>query len=597
MSSSPPGTLGKYQIIREIARSNDIVYEAYDPLMHRRVALKELAMPTGATVQQKEERVRRFQREGQAAGSLNHPNIMTVYELGQEGDRFFMALEYLDGHTLRNEIDSKGFLPVDQAVRLVKEVLKGLQFAHDKGVIHRDIKPDNVQLLSDGTVKITDFGIARLTFQPNLTVDGQVFGTPSYMSPEQVVGKDIDPRSDLFSVGVLLYEMLSGRKPFQGTSVMETTAQIMNKAPERLAQLDYSLWRVVEQALDKVPGSRFPSASRMIDALDQAVAAPAPEPPANPFALGGTYPPNGQPSYPNASYPAINPYGPPPAFNPYGSPPPGGQMGGPPVQFPYNPYLNPGAGAVAPHTPGSAPPMPGQLPVYYPPPPRPPLLKPEHRLVLGKIGLAVMILGTIFFLVIVAAQALTDAVNNQNASSRDRMVPRPSASGSVQDRLNQESQYRDRLTSNDAKVLADARLAALLIQQARDLFQTQPPEAESKLKQAMTLDPGNPNAPYALGDLYVQEVRRSDDSRARAELWQEAGHAYGASSGLMAEGRERDRARAMGAEALMNAARQTQVLGDEPSARALLYEARSVAPPNTEIALAIQGLIAELSAN
>lgn len=177
------------------------------------------------------------------------------------------------------------------------------------------------------------------------------------------------------------------------------------------------------------------------------------------------------------------------------------------------------------------------------------------------------------------------------------MVPRPSASGSVQDRLNQESQYRDRLTSNDAKVLADARLAALLIQQARDLFQTQPPEAESKLKQAMTLDPGNPNAPYALGDLYVQEVRRSDDSRARAELWQEAGHAYGASSGLMAEGRERDRARAMGAEALMNAARQTQVLGDEPSARALLYEARSVAPPNTEIALAIQGLIAELSAN
>jgi len=241
MSSNPPTTLGKYQIIREIARSNDIVYEAYDPLMNRRVALKELAMPGGSTGVQRDERVNRFKREAQAAGTLNHPNIMTVYELGQDGDRLFMAMEYLDGHTLRNEIDTKGFLPVDQAVRVAKEILKGLDFAHERGVIHRDIKPDNIQLLSNGAVKITDFGIARLTFQPNLTVDGQVFGTPSYMSPEQVVGREIDSRSDLFSVGIVLYEMLGGKKPFQGSSVMETTAQILNKSAEHITQLYHSL--------------------------------------------------------------------------------------------------------------------------------------------------------------------------------------------------------------------------------------------------------------------------------------------------------------------------------------------------------------------
>jgi len=129
-------------------------------------------------------------------------------------------------------------------------------------------KPDNVQLLADGRIKITDFGIARLTFEPNLTQDGQVFGTPSYMSPEQIVGRDIDARSDIFSVGVMLYEMLSGLKPFPGDSVVSITYAIMNKEPERPAQATFPVWRVIEKALDKSPALRYSNAKEMHDALD-----------------------------------------------------------------------------------------------------------------------------------------------------------------------------------------------------------------------------------------------------------------------------------------------------------------------------------------
>jgi len=271
--SSPPSTLGKYQIIREIARSNDIVYEAYDPLMNRRVALKELSMPNGSTPQQREERVSRFKREARAAGTLAHPNIMTVYELGEEGDRYYIAMEFLDGHTLRNELDTKGALPINRAIEIAEGVLQGLEFMHGKGVIHRDIKPDNIQILSDGRIKLTDFGIARLTFEPNLTMDGQVFGTPSYMSPEQVVGREIDARSDLFSLAIVLYEMIGGRKPFAGDSVVSITYAIMNKEAERLNEANYALWQVIERALDKSPALRYASAIDFESALKAAQAA------------------------------------------------------------------------------------------------------------------------------------------------------------------------------------------------------------------------------------------------------------------------------------------------------------------------------------
>ncbi|MER3496421.1 MAG: hypothetical protein C4320_06320, partial [Armatimonadota bacterium] len=268
--TSPPTRLGSYDIIREIARSNDIVYEAFDPGMNRRVALKEIMIPAGATSPQTADRLARFQREAQAVGMLNHPNIMTVYTTGVDQGRAFMAMEYLDGTSLRRELDAKGTIPLDRTIEIVLETLDGLAHAHSHGVIHRDIKPDNIQIISSGTVKITDFGIARLEFQPNLTIDGQVFGTPSYMSPEQVVGREIDARSDIFSVGVMLYEMLTGIKPFAGDSVVTITYNLVNVNPNPSPQIPHPVWSVITTALEKSPSGRYATASAMRDALKSA---------------------------------------------------------------------------------------------------------------------------------------------------------------------------------------------------------------------------------------------------------------------------------------------------------------------------------------
>jgi len=408
---SVPTTLGKYQIIREIARSNDIVYEGYDPLMNRRVALKELSAPRGATGPQLDDRVNRFKREAQAVGTLAHPNIMTVYEYGQEADRHFMAMEYLDGHTLRNEIDTKGFLPPENAVHIAQEILKGLGHAHSKGVIHRDIKPDNIQLLSSGEIKITDFGIARLTFQPNLTMDGQVFGTPSYMSPEQVVGKELDQRSDLWSVGVLLYEMITGQKPFAGDSVVSITYAIMNSQPTPPAQATPALRQVIMKALDKTPSMRFANAAEMLKALEDAIKEPdppalQPQQPYNPWA---------------ASAPATYQYpGQPQVHNPYAAPP-----AAPPAQYPYNPYAQPGP-LGAPHVPGALPPG---LPTWYPPPPRAPLIKPETKLAITRAILYFLVIGTIVGGILIAISMFANSGDQIDLSGEqaNRAAAQPEA--------------------------------------------------------------------------------------------------------------------------------------------------------------------------
>jgi len=184
--------IGRYQIVREIARSNDIVYEAVDPSMGRRVAVKELLLPPNLVGAQKRERIERFYREAKAAGTLTHPNIVTVYEVGEDQGRHFIAMEYLEGHSLRDQLQMQGLVSVPEALRVAIAIGEALHYAHEHGVIHRDVKPDNVHLLPDGRVKLTDFGIARLMFESSLTANGQVFGTPSYMSPEQVAGKHLD---------------------------------------------------------------------------------------------------------------------------------------------------------------------------------------------------------------------------------------------------------------------------------------------------------------------------------------------------------------------------------------------------------------------
>ena len=269
MSSS--NTLGKYQIVREIARSNDIVYEAIDPTLGRRVALKELYLPPNLTGAQRRERIERFLREGKAAGRLAHPNIVTVYDVGQDGDRLYIAMEYLEGQTLREVLQVRGALPVKEAVDIAIQLCRALAYAHSNNIVHRDVKPENIQILPGGLVKLTDFGIARITTEPSITADGQVFGTPSYMSPEQVAGRDIDARSDIFSVGVVLYEMLAGCKPFTGDTVVTITYNIMNSEPPAPVGVSPYLVGIIRKAMAKDPDFRYQTADEMLADLQKPI--------------------------------------------------------------------------------------------------------------------------------------------------------------------------------------------------------------------------------------------------------------------------------------------------------------------------------------
>ncbi|MCG9895345.1 MAG: serine/threonine protein kinase [Fimbriimonadaceae bacterium] len=423
MSQSPPGTLGRYQIIREIARSNDIVYEAFDPVMNRRVAVKELAVPAGSTDAQRQDRLNRFLREAKAAGSLAHGNIVTIYEFGEEAGRHFIAMEYLDGRNLRQELERSTTLAPGRAVEIIISVLKGLGFAHAKGIIHRDIKPENIQILDDGTVKITDFGIARLTFEPNLTMDGQVFGTPSYMSPEQINGKELDPRSDLFSAAAILYEMLAGAKAFQGDSVVAIAYSVMNKMPDRPNSISWPIWQVIETALAKVPQMRFGKAGDMILALEQAQSSAVDPAPAAPS--------------PWAATPPVWPASPPPVAPPviqggWAAPPVPGQVSQQPYIPGGAPQMAPGQVSQQPYVPGGAPPqgpyLPGAMPpfpVYYAKPPRPPLITPEARRFMIRLFLTLVVVGAVAGLLIGLVVNLADA---------SQEVGRPAAPASVPSR-------------------------------------------------------------------------------------------------------------------------------------------------------------------
>jgi len=255
--------LGKYRIVREIARSNDIVYEAIDPSMARRVAVKELQLPPHLAGAQKRERIERFYREAKAAGTLSHRNIVTIYDVGQENDRHFLVMEYLEGQSLRDILQMQGALPLKETLEIALQLCDALGYAHSRGVVHRDVKPDNVHILPGGIVKLTDFGIARITAEPSITSQGQVFGTPSYMSPEQVASHTVDHRTDLFSLGITLYEMLAGRKPFTGDSVITITYNIMNMQPTMPVGVPGPLQQILQRALSKDPTLRYQNAAML----------------------------------------------------------------------------------------------------------------------------------------------------------------------------------------------------------------------------------------------------------------------------------------------------------------------------------------------
>lgn len=598
MSDHTVGTLGKYQIIREIARSNDIVYEAYDPVMNRRVALKELSMPQGSTPQAREERTKRFLREAKAAGSLAHPNIVTIYEYGEESGRHFIAMEYLDGHTLRNELDTHGFLELAKSFDVARQVLRALDYAHTNGVIHRDIKPDNIQLLPDGRVKLTDFGIARLTFEPNITMDGQVFGTPSYMSPEQVVGKDIDTRSDLFSVGVILYEMIGGQKPFQGDSVVSITHAIMNREPDQPRQANHIVWQFLMRALDKSPQLRFSSAGAMITALDQAenstksVVADPNIQNAPPMAQHNPY---AQPSAQVMAPPVNNPYA-----QPYNYPPP---QQAPPPTYPYNPYSQNQLpqqmvpGSYVPQQPGSVYPP---VPVYYPPPPRQPMMRPETKQFMGKLFLTVLILGTLFALVFVAVNALSKAFQQVNLKEADKAVVKQlnaqDTSKPVEVRIDERQRLIEQLRDNVTKTAELRNLAVLYEELGKKKLAVQDLNAaEAAFKNARQLDEQNPAYASDLGDLYYKAARNAASTDQRtflldnsAQFWIRA-HAYETNPDKKAK-------YGLGAAvSLYDLAREQMNVSMVDNAKENLYNARDYVDPNSDLGRRIQEALDSLT--
>ncbi|MEA2554577.1 MAG: eukaryotic-like serine/threonine-protein kinase [Fimbriimonadaceae bacterium] len=583
MSSTPPSTLGKYQIIREIARSNDIVYEAYDSLMNRRVALKELAMPGGSSSQQREDRIKRFLREARAAGSLAHPNIMTVFEVGQESERYFIAMEYLDGKTLRNELDTKGFLPPERASEIATAVLQGLDYAHSKGVIHRDIKPDNIQLLSTGGIKLTDFGIARLTFEPNLTMDGQVFGTPSYMSPEQVVGRDIDARSDLFSVGVVLYEMLCGAKPFPGDSVVTITYSIMNKPPERPTQINWAIWQVIEKALDKSPQMRYRTAQDFEQALAHALGA------AQSTVMGA--PPQQQmspPPYNPPAYGSQQVYGiqqqPPTGQNPYGVPQQqayGIQQQPSGAQNPYGNQMPMASGQyVQPQQlsgPVSVPPSYGvPMPIYYPPPPRKPLftISPQAKRAIAQLFIYLVAFTAVVGLFVVGIDKMSGAIADAVGAKLSPAGAKPGAKADPADEWNRRG---------------------LSAQNDRDYK-----SAEENFTEATKVSPNNAETYVNLGELFVGNASRISDAdpeqaSARREYMRRAAESFEIAARLEKPGDKRDHASIRAAETWYALALMHKAAGQPEDARRRLAKALMNSASNPKLHNDIQTLLNQWS--
>jgi serine/threonine-protein kinase len=253
-------TLGRYEIVKELGRgAMGIVYLGKDPKIHRSVAIKTMRLDE-VEGDEVEDVKARFFREAESAGKLSHPNIVTIYDAGEEQDLAYFAMEVLDGVDLKDLCKKRNLLPVKRTLEIVTKVSEALDYAHSQNVVHRDIKPANIMVMPDGTVKVTDFGIARVTTSVK-TQTGIVLGTPSYMSPEQLSGAKVDGRSDLFALGIVLFEMLTGERPFQGESVATLMYVIANQphpSPFELRpDLPKTVGGVIDRALQKDAPKRY----------------------------------------------------------------------------------------------------------------------------------------------------------------------------------------------------------------------------------------------------------------------------------------------------------------------------------------------------
>lgn len=263
--------LGRYEILSELGQgAMGVVYKAVDPLIDRTVAIKTINL--NLSRDELADFEERFNREAKSAGRLNHPNIVTIYDVGRADHVAFMAMEYLEGRELKEIIASGEMLQPDRVAEIIAQIADALAFAHDHGIVHRDIKPANIMVLRNGSVKITDFGIAKMS-SGSRTQIGIILGSPKYMSPEQVVGKPVDGRSDIFSLGAVLYELLTGKPAFGGGDSTLTTImyQVLNEMPASPADVNPAIPvafdYIVARAMAKAPESRYQSAREMANDL------------------------------------------------------------------------------------------------------------------------------------------------------------------------------------------------------------------------------------------------------------------------------------------------------------------------------------------
>jgi serine/threonine-protein kinase len=263
MADKPLTQLGRYRILGELGHgAMGIVYKAEDPLLGRIVAIKTITLVTDEA--ERVEYEARFFQEARAAGGLNHPNLITIHDIGREGDIAYMAMELLEGVELR-EVMGRGEVPLRLAIDIGAQAADGLAFAHERGVVHRDIKPGNIMLVRGRHAKVMDFGIARMRVSDVKTQTGAILGSPKYMSPEQVAGRRVDHRADIFSLGVVLYELTAGEPPFSAPNMAQLMQQIAIAAPLPPSTVNPAvpamLDLILARALEKEPDARYQSAA------------------------------------------------------------------------------------------------------------------------------------------------------------------------------------------------------------------------------------------------------------------------------------------------------------------------------------------------
>ena len=278
MSSPPRATLGRYQLVRVLGQgSMGVVHEAVDPQLGRTVAIKTVLRAHLLDDETSGEYIARFQREARAAGRLQHPHIVTVFDFGDESDVSYIVMEYVRGRELAQAFTAGERFELTEIVRIMGQLLDALAYAHAQGVVHRDVKPANVMLDEHGSVKLTDFGVARVAdASMDRTLPGTMVGTPSYMSPEQIRGEAVGSRTDLFAAGVVLYQFLTGKRPFSGGGAIEVQRKILQDAPIKPSvanpEIPSAFDAVIKRALAKNPEDRYESAGAFADALRTALA-------------------------------------------------------------------------------------------------------------------------------------------------------------------------------------------------------------------------------------------------------------------------------------------------------------------------------------